>query len=410
MSPDKAETNHAAGAVQHSGEDIQGEAIARLTRAVLSVRPLVDVLAHPVCVAPFAQGESSADDEIALEDLLNRIGGHCGAPEFAVLEASPNTELSVFERIVSNRLQDSVPAHLQQVSQGPEIDPVIQDTVSQSFEQRFHRTDVPAFDAAVLKTYAAGDSGKPAVIIIPACGMPVKLAEAWMDFLARDYFVVTWETRGLFGQLENVDSLQWDTSAQAKDLFAVMDHYEVKAGHVMGLCGGAIAALIAAHNSPERISSLSLWYGDFELGPAAPKTMYQQNLKDIMLMSGEGRSAAASTHELFCGAMIKNMRADLAHLIIYPYATPELLFRYGKLNGSIMSTNVEPLLATTPHRTLVVTSQDDSTAHPEGSRRVASLLPNATLHVEQHGDHLSFYEATPGLTEVAARFIVGGSQ
>ncbi|PYP83548.1 MAG: alpha/beta hydrolase [Candidatus Angelobacter sp. Gp1-AA117] len=401
MFPDKADTNHSAAAVQHSKEDVQADAIARLTRAVLSVRPLIDVLAHPVCVAPFPQGgESSADDEIALEDLLNRIAGHCGAPEFAVLD-----DVTVFERIVSNRLQDCVPADFQQVSQSPEVNPIIQATVSRSFEHRFHCTDVPSFDGVALKTYAAGNPSRAAVIMITACGMPAKLAEAWMDFLAKDHFVITWETRGLFGKLAHVDSASWDTGAQAKDLFAVMDHYGIKIGHVMGLCGGAIVALIAAHNSPERISSLSLWYGDFELGPAVPKTMYQQNLKDIMLMSGAGRTEAASTHELFCGAMIKNMRADLAHLIIYPYATPELLFRYGKLNGSIMSSNVEPLLAGISHRTLVVTSQDDSTAHPEGSRRVASLLPNSTLHVEAHGDHLSFYEATSGLTEVAARFI-----
>jgi pimeloyl-ACP methyl ester carboxylesterase len=157
---------------------------------------------------------------------------------------------------------------------------------------------------------------------------------------------------------------------------------------------------MAAHDFPERISSLSLWFGDFELGPAVPKTMYQENLKDVMLMSAAGRSEAAATHELFCSAMIKNVRADLAHLIIYPFATPELFFRYGKLNGSVMSTNVEPLLRTTPQPTLIVTSQDDDSAHPAGSRHVASLLPNATLHVKPHGDHLSFYKATPDLTEL----------
>jgi len=112
LSLDQAETNHSAAAVHNAKEEVQAEAVARLTRAVLSVRPLVDVLAHPVCVAPLPQGESSVDDEIALEDLLNRIGGHCGAPEFAVLD-----DVSVFERIISNRLQHCVPPDLQQVAQ-----------------------------------------------------------------------------------------------------------------------------------------------------------------------------------------------------------------------------------------------------------------------------------------------------
>lgn len=390
-----------------------GDAVARLTRAVLSVRPLVDVLEHPVFVAPVAGGGLfSAEDEVALERLLNRVASCCGAPEFGVLEASPDAELTVFERIVSNRLCDCGPyqaAFRQAALDLPAVDTIIQSTIRQDFEHKFNSTEIRSFDGAILKAYAAGNPGKPAFIIISACGIPAKLCESWINFFAKDHFVLTWETRGLFGELEDVDSLRWDTSAQAKDLFTVMDHYGVKAGHVMGLCGGAVLALMGAHDSPERISSMSLWYGDFELGPAVPKTMYQQNLKDVMLMSGIGRSRAAATHELFCGAMIKNMRADLAHLIIYPYATPELLFRYGKLNGSIMSTNVEPLLGTTLQRTIVVTSQDDSTAHPAGSRHVASLLPHAMLHVEPHGDHLSFYEATPDLTELALRFIGGGS-
>ena len=416
MSPDKTDSCHLTAAVHHAKEGVQalslatGDAIARLTRTVLSVRPLIDVLDHPVFVAPVRDGEQfTVEDEIGLEGLLNRIAGHCRAPEFAVLEASSGTELTVFERAVSNRLRDCGPyqAAFQRALQSLEIDKIIQAAISNEFEYRFRRTDVSSFDGALLRTYVAGDPGKPAVIIISACGMPAKLSELWMDFLARDYFVLTWETRGLFGELSNVDSLAWDASAQAKDLSAVMDHYGVKAGHVMGLCGGAVISLMAAQDTPDRISSMSLWYGDFELGSTAPKTMYQQNLKDIMLMSGAGRSEAASTHELFCSAMIKNMRSDLAHLIIYPYATPELLFRYGKLNGSIMSANVGPLLRTTPHRTLVVTSQDDSTAHPEGSRHVAEQLPNAVLHVEPHGDHLHFYEAAPRLTELAARFIAG---
>ena len=387
----------------------QGDAVARLTRAVLSVRPLVDVLEHPVFVAPLAGGDQfNGENEVVLERLLNRIAGHCRAPEFEVLKSHCDAQLTPFERIVSNRLRDCGPyqaalreAHLDLSA----VDGIIQSTILESFEYKFNSTEIRSFDGTVLKAYAAGSPLSPAIIIIPACSMPVKLCELWINFLSRDHFVLAWETRGLFGELADVDSLRWDTSAQVKDLFAVMDHYGVNAGHMMGLCGGAIVALMATHDSPERISSLSLWYGDFELGPAVPKTMYQQNLKEVMLMSGAGRSEAAATHELFCSAMINNVRADLAHLIIYPYATPELLFRYGKLNGSIMSTNVEALLGNIPQRTLVVTSQDDSSAHPAGSRYVASRLPNAMLHVKPHGDHLSFYEATPDLTELVLRFL-----
>jgi pimeloyl-ACP methyl ester carboxylesterase len=368
----------------------------------------VDVLEHPVFVASLGADQFSREHEVVLERLLNRIAACCSAPEFKVLGADCDAQLTPFERIVGNRLRDCGPyrpALLESNLDLPAVDSIIQSTIRENFDRKFNSTEIRSFDGAVLKAYTAGNPIDPAIVIIPACGVPAKLCELWINFLSVDHFVLVWETRGLFGELTDVDSLGWDTRAQVKDLLAVMDHYGVSTGHVMGICGGAVVALIAAHDSPERISSLSVWYGDFELGSAAPKTMYQQNLKEVMHLSGAGRSGAAATHELFCSAMINNMRADLAHLIIYPYATPELLFRYGRLNGSIMSTNVETLLEAIPQRTLVVTSQDDSSAHPAGSRHVALRLPNAMLHVKSHGDHLSFYEATADLVELVLRFL-----
>jgi pimeloyl-ACP methyl ester carboxylesterase len=98
---------------------------------------------------------------------------------------------------------------------------------------------------------------------------------------------------------------------------------------------------------------------------------------------------------------------ELAHLVLYPYANPELMYRYGKLNGSIMHTAVEPLLAEVRRPALVVTSEDDHTAHPEGSRRVAEALPGATLRVEPHGDHISLFRARGATPHLARTFLAG---
>jgi pimeloyl-ACP methyl ester carboxylesterase len=352
------------------------------------------------------------DGDAPLECLLNRIARRTGSPEFKVLDAAAPSKLTIFEQIVSERLRAGgpyeAPLHLAP-SDASQFDPAIDAAIQEDFDRRFNRTEIRSFDGARIRAYTAGDPRNEAVMIIPACGMPAKLCESWINFLAKTNFVLTTETRGLFDLSSTFDSLAWDVSAQAKDVLAVMDHFGVKAGHLMGLCGGAVVAAAAAIHGPQRVSSMSLWYGDFDLGPSSPKTIYQQNLKEVMLLAGAGRSEAESTHDLFCGAMVKTARADLAHLVLYPFATPELLYRYAKVNGSIMCTNIAPLLANPFPRTLVVTSQDDSTAHPAASREVAARLPKSVLHVEPHGDHLSFYDANPQLTELASRFIAGNS-
>jgi 3-oxoadipate enol-lactonase len=285
------------------------------------------------------------------------------------------------------------------------IGTVLDDVIQDGFDRQCNRSTTASFDGARLEVFATGPRDGLPVVLVPPCGMPAKLCQGLMRGLARDHFVITWEGRGLFGETNDFDNLDCSAAAQAKDLFAVMRHFGVDVAHVLGLCGGAVIALLAAAERPAQISSLSLWHGDFELGSDFPKTTHQRNLKSLMSIAGGGRAEAASVHKLFVRSTLPGVRADLAHLTLYPYASAELLFRYGKLNGSIMNTDIRQTVARVFQPTLVVTSKDDSTAHPAGSMHVADCLPKATLRVRLHGDHLSLFDAPPEVTNLAAQFI-----
>jgi pimeloyl-ACP methyl ester carboxylesterase len=125
-----------------------------------------------------------------------------------------------------------------------------------------------------------------------------------------------------------------------------------------------------------------------------------------MLMAGRQRQRAAGLHAMLRRpAMLDNLRADLAHELIYPYASAELLYRYGRLNGAIMTTDCRPLLAGIDVPTLVVSSLADTTAHPEGSVFVASRIPGARLELLPRGDHLAAFDAAPELIELARAFV-----
>jgi 3-oxoadipate enol-lactonase len=52
-----------------------------------------------------------------------------------------------------------------------------------------------------------------------------------------------------------------------------------------------------------------------------------------------------------------------------------------------------------------VTSHDDQTAHPQGSRQVADGLRNALLRVEPRGDHSTLFQADSTMMQVAVDFI-----
>lgn len=259
-------------------------------------------------------------------------------------------------------------------------------------------------DGTALRCYEYGDPGRPAVVLVSACGMPAGLVEGWIRHLATSYHVVTWESRDLFEDDGDFDAKRFDLGVQVDDVLAVLEGFDIDDAHLMGLCGGAAVALGAA-TSP-RVGSLSLWHGDYELGDDAPKTSHQRDVHALLKMAARSRKSAAGLHELFRRpATLASMPKDLAPYLLYPYANAELLYRYGRLNGAIMSTDCRPLLAAARKPTLVVTSEEDSTAHPQGSVYAAAHLAQGRLEVLSHGDHLAAFCAGPERRLLATSFL-----
>jgi 3-oxoadipate enol-lactonase len=318
--------------------------VAQITKAVLSVRTLVNAMETPVRIAPVSEGKltSVADkvnlpvDYLGIEVLLNNIAARLDTRKFEFCPSlAPN--LTAFDHVVSTQLAispDYWSTWQLPIETLSDVNKIVDEVIKHSFKSYFKKVEVVSFDGVPLRAYAGGKKDAKAVVVVPVCGMPVELSERWLRSLADDYYVITWESRGLFGEIADFDTLAYDVESQAKDLLAVMDHFGVGFAHVMGLCGGAVIALIASSVAPERVSTLSLWHGDYELGSNCPKTRHQQDLLMLMSMASESRKQAASLQKLFIKpSVLNNMRADVAHLILYPYATGELLFRYAKLNG-----------------------------------------------------------------------------
>jgi len=381
-----------------------------LVRRVLAVRPLIDALAQPVHLFPLAGRSYGAAGAHAanlarLGTFFNSVSARVGAPAFAMCPEGLSPSHSVFELAVSRQLLGECAGSGELSLPAEASDDIIDEARAGTFDRQYCRGPLTSFDGTRLRAYTAGDPRNRAVVLVSPCGMPAKLCEPWIALLARESFVITWESRLLFEEPADRETFAFDVDAQAGDLIAVMDHFGVASAHLMGMCGGAVIAVTAAAARPARVSSLSLWHGDFELSGGCPVTKHQKDLKAFMKGAAAGRRQAELLHRLFSQNTLKNFREEAAHLVLYPYANAELLYRYAKSNGSIMSADVTPLLAQVTQPTVVVTSRDDSTTHPEGSVRVAQGLPCAALEVIAHGDHLSLFSAGPEVAEIATRFL-----
>ncbi|MFF5985043.1 alpha/beta fold hydrolase [Streptomyces olindensis] len=374
-------------------------ALLSLARALLDTASLTRVVPDRMRVAPVEP--LPAGDLRALHGALARVSDALRLPG---LDVVPDTGgLSAVELCVSRRLGldrhslDGCAGRLENAVEparagfpGPAV-------------------VVPSYDGVPLRCWARGPVNRPAVAIVNACGMPAGMTAAWVAALSSSYRVVTWESRGLFAAddgtgLGNLGG--WSLDVQASDLLAVLDGFGIRRAHALGLCGGAAVALAAAAGS-DRITSLSLWHGDYELHGEAPKTAHQQDVAALLAMVARGRRQATEMYRLMRRpATLDGLRPDLAHYLIHPYATPELLYRYGLLNGAIMSADCRRFLVA-GQPALVVTSETDTTAHPAGSKFVAARLPRAELRTMPDGDHLTAFDAGPALVALARDFLRG---
>ncbi|WP_116896389.1 alpha/beta fold hydrolase [Pseudomonas syringae] len=261
-------------------------------------------------------------------------------------------------------------------------------------------------DGVLLNTYASANRHLPPIVLALPCGLPFDLCREWFQALGKHYSVVTWETRGLFGACIDFDRLQVDAGAQVADLFAVMDHFQHDSAHVMGICGGATIALCAAATHSERVRSLSLWHGDYNLADDTLRTAHQRNFEWLMEAAAADRNEASELQALFVDqATLVTTPEPIAHVALFPYLNPELFYRYSRLNDALNKTDLNSLLGRICVPVLVVAGDSDQTTHIGGSRHVARSIEGARLHIEENGSHLAFFEHAPRSCATAVRFM-----
>lgn len=365
-------------------------ALAELVDAILQLKGLIEQ------VGQFTVPADTCDHAPAL------VAAVCLALGVPLHFQEPDDEQS------RNRVANVLAARIRQAQQAPEFADLGTSAIAHLAEQarslrdeaeaeyRWHLLHRP--DGATVRVLDCGPLDAPFVVFSPACTMDIRLCLPWTRVLSDRYRCLVPQTRGTAGRIEDpedFDRYGYGVEEQAGDLAAVLAEFAVSGAHLLALCGGAVPALAIAEAHANHISSLSLWHADLELGEDAPKTEYQNNLRAVLDIAAESRGSAAWVRERFASGPMSGVPEDVASLVMRPYATPELFYRYARLTGSTMHWDCRAAAARIVQPTLIVTSRDDHTTHPAGSLRLAEILPEATTAVVEHGTHLDSFRATP---------------
>lgn len=262
------------------------DAATRLCETVRMLRHLAANLPAPVRLCFFAGGDDSTPVAaspalVATEHAVTRALAHVGVSAVQYLHGA-SAQLSSFELFISKKISQALDFRYDAFDASERFEAVLASFDFSGAVPQIEMSRLITRDGVPLAVYASNHRQRPPIVLALPCGMPFDLCRDWFDALSERYFVVTWETRGLFGDCEAFDQVGVDTHDQVADLFAVMDHFELHSAHLMGICGGAAIVLCAAAVHGERAQSLSLWHGDYNLGDDSLRTPHQQNFEWLM--------------------------------------------------------------------------------------------------------------------------------
>ena len=387
--------------------DFKKELHLPLIEALSLIKPLVNQIESNIRLKIDWRIESSDINEKDVLNKLNRLASKLDIDKPFHLVDTNSGKLNSFELAINFHLNKDV--DWTSFYKAKELsDEEINSCLDFIDLKGLRKESIEAENDIPINIYSKGSIGKKLIVIVIPCGMPASIAQKWIDELSDHYFVATWESRFLFGKTRdrlNSEDL-YTVDAQVRDLIAVIDFYGYDSAHIMGLCGGAVIALKAASLYPKRISSLSLWHGDYDFNGQCAKTKHQDDVANLMQIVGTSPKQSKSLQILFSRPRaLDAIPLPLAHQVMYPYANEYLLNIYGKLNGAIMSFDISNTLKKVNHRSLIVTSKNDTTAHPEGSYMVAKTLSNAKLHIEKNSKHLDLFNAGSTYVKLAKQFI-----
>ena len=283
--------------------------------------------------------------------------------------------------------------------------------------------DAPAREAPNLAprgqevTFCQARDGVNLAVACVGQGMPLVKTPHWMthvfyewrnplrrpllDFLADRYRLIRYDCRSNGLSDRNVADVSFE--AHLHDLETVVDSLGLRSYALLGISGGASTAIAHAARYPERVSKIVL-VGGYAL---PPKGSRERSDAFVTLM----REGWGNEHSPF---------QKMLSAVFLPNATPEHiawiadLQRMGssaedavRLRTSFVHVDVVDLLPKVSAPTLVLHSRYDKMVPVEEGRRIAALIPNASLVALESDIHVprSFEPAWPIFLEAIETFL-----
>jgi pimeloyl-ACP methyl ester carboxylesterase len=258
----------------------------------------------------------------------------------------------------------------------------------------FREDTVVADDGVPLTVLEAGDPARPAVLLVNALGVSCLFLSRLAQVLARDWHVLTWETRGL-PDFSASDGRDLSVGRHAADAASVLAR---KAGGVRAVVAYCSGANIAVHALVERIVAadrLCIVSPSMEIPTVEARTDYQRTMLPIWQKIDRSGPRFAT----LVRAMIRQnwkpwdgtLQSELHHLNNLPFRSSQSTHRYALMQAACLRFDWPARLACVTVPTLVLHGAEDDIIHEETSAAVAAAVDGASLAIIPNCGHFAIY-------------------
>ncbi|MEJ2417848.1 MAG: alpha/beta hydrolase [Exilibacterium sp.] len=252
-------------------------------------------------------------------------------------------------------------------------------------------------DGRNISFFTAGKEDKPTVLLACPVGISCLLLVKLIEFLHQDYFVITWESRGLPNYYADDRIEEWSPDSHAKDILTVVNALNRNVDHAISFCSGSYPLLYALANRYIHASSLCLISSPIELAELEDRTSYQEAFIPLLPRIAESGIGMAKLVRSLIKQGVRSSETGVEDTLLYinnlPFEKDEHTYRYALLHSRWINLSWQDVITKITIPTFIVHGEMDKTAHLSGAKMLAQNIKGAVLSiVNGHGHFLMYSE------------------
>lgn len=245
-------------------------------------------------------------------------------------------------------------------------------------------------------------SGEAVIFLHGIGGNRSNWSEQLPAFAERGYHAIAWDARG-WGDSDDYDGLL-DFNDFSRDLVRLMDHFDLRSAHFVGLSMGGFILQDFYHFHPEKVKTMTL----ADTSVSMLQEFGEEWIEEFV---------SARKKPLLEGKEPKDIAPGVAKALVGPDASSETVRRLADSLAALRKGNYIKAIDTVTrhlnpldHRqvkvpALVIVGSADALTSPDGARHLASLIPGAEMAVIEGAGHLSNMEKPEEFNRIVLDFL-----